>query len=265
MTAGGLLLAGVAAADFLTGNEISFSLFYLIPILLVGWFVGRFWALAISVLAGATWLAVDALSKTVYSRPAIQYWNATVRFGFFLIVAWLLPALKALRSEREAARVDYLTGAANRRSFFELAQRELDRLQRYKRPFTIAYIDLDGFKTANDRLGHRVGDKILCAVVDRAQSQLRKSDVLVRLGGDEFILFLPETDAGAAPLTVSKVHTALLDEMRRGGWPVTFSIGVLTCLGASIDADELLRRADDLMYSVKKSGKNAIAYGVLTG
>ena len=252
---------GVAAADFVTGREISFSLFYLMPILLVGWFAGRPWAFAISVLAAAAWLAIDEMSGTAYSLPVIRFWNAIVRLGFFLIIAWLLPALKALRGEREAARVDYLTGAANRRSFFELARRELD-LQRYERPFTIAYLDLDGLKTANDRLGHRVGDEILCAVVRRAQSHLRKSDVLFRLGGDEFVLFLPETDAGAAPATVSKVHAALLDEMRRHDWPVTFSIGVLTCLGAPISTDDLLRKADDLMYSVKKRGKNGIEYGV---
>ena len=93
LTAGLLFLLGVAAADFVTGREISFSLFYLIPILLVAWFAGRSWAFAISVLAAATWLAIDEMSRTAYSPPVIRFWNATVRLGFFLIVAWLLPAL----------------------------------------------------------------------------------------------------------------------------------------------------------------------------
>lgn len=264
LTVGLLFLAAVAAADFLTGREVAFSLFYLIPILLVAWFVGRPWAFAICVLAAATWFAIDEISGTVYSLPVIRFWNATVRLSFFLIIAWLLPALKVLKNEREVARVDYLTGASNRRSFFELAQHELD-LRRQKRAFTVAYIDLDDFKAANDRLGHGIGDRILCAVVDRARRALRESDVLARLGGDEFVLFLPETDADAAQMAVSKVHAALLDEMLRNDWPITFSIGVLTCLGAPISADDLLRRADELMYSVKMGGKNGIEYGVYGG
>jgi diguanylate cyclase (GGDEF)-like protein len=255
----------IGFADILTGSELSFSLFYLIPIVLVTWFSGRNHGLLVSVTSAATWFIADLLAGGSYSQPVIRYWNAVARLGFFVVVTLLLPALKALEREKDLARTDYLTGIANRRLFFEVAQTELDRSQRYKRPFTIAYIDLDGFKIVNDQFGHKTGDKLLCAVVNRAKDQLRKTDVIARLGGDEYVILLPETDQEAAQKAVPKIQKALLDEMRRNNWPVTFSIGVLTYLEAKITTDELIKRVDSLMYSVKKNSKNAIAYAVFAG
>jgi diguanylate cyclase (GGDEF)-like protein len=265
MTIGCLFVAGVAIAHFVSDPDLSLSIFYLIPIVLVTWFSGRNLGLAMSFIAAITWFIVDALAGESYSLPIIRYWNAAVRLGFFVVVTLLLPALKALEREKEIARIDDLTGTANRRHFFEVAQAELNRSQRYKHAFTIAYIDLDGLKTVNDQSGHRTGDKLLCAVVNRAKSHLRITDLMARLGGDEFILLLPEIDQDAAQIIVPKIQSALLDEMRRNDWPVTFSIGALTYRDGPITADELIKRADDLMYSVKKNSKNAIAYAVYAG
>jgi diguanylate cyclase (GGDEF)-like protein/PAS domain S-box-containing protein len=169
---------------------------------------------------------------------------------------------KAVEREKELARTDYLTGAANARFFHELVQQEIGRFGRYRRPFTIAYVDLDNFKTVNDLFGHSIGDKVLCTVVQHANSQLRKTDFVARLGGDEFAFLLTETDSAAALTTISKIHQGLLSEMQRNDWPVTFSIGVLTCIDTPRTADELVKMADGLMYSVKNSGKNAIHYAV---
>jgi diguanylate cyclase (GGDEF)-like protein len=257
-------VAGVGIADFLTGWELAFSLFYLIPIVIVTWFSGRNLGLALSVISAIVWFTADTLSGQTYSQPIFRYWNAAVRLGFFVVVTFLLPALKALEGEKEVARHDDLTGATNRRHFFEVTQAELTRSQRYERPFTIVYVDIDNLKTVNDQWGHQVGDQLLCSVVKRAKDSLRKTDFLARLGGDEFIALLPETDQAAAKIAVSKFQHALLDEMRLHNWPVTFSIGAMTCLDAHLTADELISKADSLMYSVKKNGKNAIAYAVYT-
>lgn len=265
MVTGFIFVAGVGVADLRTGGELAFSLFYLIPIVLVTWFSGRNIGFVIGVTSAITWFVADALSGQFYSQPIIRYWNAAVRLGFFVAVTLLLPVLKELEREKGVARIDYLTGVANQRRFFEVAQAEIERSQRYKHPFAVAYIDLDGFKAVNDQWGHRTGDKLLCAVANRAKSHLRKTDIIARLGGDEFVLLLPETGQDAAQITVPKIQLALLDEMRKNNWPVTFSIGVLTCLDAQITTDELIKRADDLMYSVKKNGKNAIAYAVYAG
>ena len=90
-------------------------------------------------------------------------------------------------------------------------------------------------------------------------------DVIARVGGDEFVLLFPELDQEAAQVIVSKIQLALLSEMQRNHWHVTFSIGVLTCYDARITADESIKRADELMYFVKKNGKNGVACSAYTG
>jgi len=261
-----ILIAGIGLVDFLTGYEIAFSLFYLVPLFLVTWFAGRLLGVVVSITSALVWLLADIASGHPYSHPAIYYWNSIIRFGFFIIVTILLSALKkALEHAKELARVDNLTGAVNARFFSELIQLEIERSQRYRHPFTLAYIDVDNFKGVNDRFGHSMGDKVLSTIVDHARGHMRKTDIIARLGGDEFAFLLPETDQTGAQVTVSKIQNSLLDEMCQNGWPVTFSIGVLTCMNTPQTSDELVRQADDLMYSVKNNGKNGVRYSVNTG
>jgi diguanylate cyclase (GGDEF)-like protein len=265
MTTGLILVTGVGVVDVWSGSELAFSLFYLIPIALVTWFAGKKLGLLITVVSAIAWYVADALGGQSYSQPIVGYWNAAIRLSFFAVVTLLLPALKQLEREKAMARTDYLTGAANRRFFLEVVQRELDRTERYKHPFAIAYIDLDGFKTVNDQWGHRVGDELLCVVVNQAKKYLRKPDLIARLGGDEFMLLLTEADQAASQIIVPRIRLALLDEMQRNSWPVTFSIGVLICHHAKLTTDELIKKADELMYSIKKNGKNAVAYELCSG
>jgi diguanylate cyclase (GGDEF)-like protein len=260
-----MLVAAIGSADYVTGTEISVSSFYLIPIVIVAWFAGMNAGLGISVISAITWFIADVLGGQSYSNPIIRYWNAAVRLSFFVLVTILIPALKAVEHEKLIARTDDLTGIANRRQFFEVLQSEVNRSQRYKRPFTIVYIDLDNFKAVNDQMGHEAGDKLLCAIADRTKSFLRTTDIMARLGGDEFAILLPELGQDPAPIVVPKIQHALLEEMQRNDWPVTFSVGALTCRDASVTADRLISRADELMYSVKKNGKNAIAYAIYAG
>ena len=144
-------------------------------------------------------------------------------------------------------------------------QKEIGRLQRYKRQFTVAYVDLDNFKTVNDQFGHSKGDELLRIVANTARNQLRDTDVVARLGGDEFALLLPETGQEDARVVIAKIQRSFLSEMRNNGWPVTLSIGVLTCIEMPGTADELIKMADKLMYSVKNNGKNAISESVYAG
>jgi diguanylate cyclase (GGDEF)-like protein len=139
---------------------------------------------------------------------------------------------------------------------------EIDRFQRNKQPFTVSYIDLDNFKAVNDNFGHNVGDDVLSAVVRQIKNLLRKTDFIARLGGDEFVLILPDTDQAGAQLLISKIQISLLEEMQKNKWPVTFSIGVLTCINIPQTVNELIKQADDLMYSVKNNGKNSINYSI---
>jgi len=261
---GVFLLSMVAYLDYITGVDFSFSLFYLLPISLISWTISERFGLIFAILASGAWIVVDFWSgnSTRTLNPFAYMWNATARLSFFLLPVFMIRLNRALQREKELARTDFLTGVLNARFFHELAQMEINRSVRYKRPFTVAFIDVDNFKTINDTFGHTTGDAVLRAIAINIKSHLRKTDIVARVGGDEFVMLLPETNAQTAPVVIFNMQSALLNEMNESGWPITFSIGVLTLSAPPITVDEVLGRADKLMYIVKNSGKNNIQYAI---
>lgn len=260
------LIGVMGAIDYVTGYELAFSVFYVAPVSLITWISGRWLGLLASLVSALVWLGADIAAGHPYSYPLIPIWNTLIRFAFFAAITILLAVLKgSMVREREFARKDTLTGALNSRSFLEFVRMEVDRSQRYKHPFTLAYIDLDNFKSVNDQFGHSTGDRVLRSVVNQAQQSLRKIDTIARLGGDEFAVLLPETNQESAGVALSKLRRSLLEEMRQNDWPITFSIGVLTCDLDAPNNDDLVQMADDLMYSVKRGSKDAIRYSHYTG
>jgi diguanylate cyclase (GGDEF)-like protein len=263
LSLGMALIALIGVLDYLTGPEIASSFFYLLPISMVAWYMGKWPGIALSIISACAWFAADVAAGSIYSSALIYSWNALVRLGFFLVIAMLLAALRMrLQHEKEMARTDYLTGAINSRFFYDLVAMEINRSLRNKKPFATAYLDLDNFKLVNDQLGHLSGDQVLKSVVDCVRSASRKTDVIARVGGDEFMLLLPETDETGARAALNKIHSRLEVEMRANGWPVTFSIGVVIFAAPPQAVDEIVRLTDNLMYVVKKNGKNAVKYQV---
>lgn len=258
---GTVLVAVLGIIDYFTGYEISFSLFYLIPVFLVGWYSTRDLTLVIATLSAITWLTADMESGARYTNAVIPIWNMLIRLGFFVIVTLLLAALRAAHDrEQRFARIDYLTGTLNARHFLELADAELARARRYARMFTLAYLDVDNFKEVNDRFGHLVGDRVLQAVALHLQEKLRRTDLVGRMGGDEFAVLLPETGEDSARAVMAKVHAAVDAEMQQQHWPVTFSVGVVTFATPPESVAEVIKSADNLMYGVKRSGKRGIDF-----
>jgi diguanylate cyclase (GGDEF)-like protein len=257
----GLFLLGIIAfLDYITGPDLSLSLFYLFPIALIAWAVTPRSGLVAALLSDIIWMVVDILSGDRPNNWFVYGWNACIRLSFFVMPVLIIRLLRAMERERMFARTDFLTGVLNTRFFHELAQMEINRSVRYQRPFTIVFIDVDNFKTINDTFGHTMGDTVLRTIALNIQQHLRKTDSIARVGGDEFVALLPETDASTAPVVLSNMQQALMHEMQSNGWPVTFSIGALTLEGTQISVDELLGRADQLMYMVKNGGKNNIHY-----
>ncbi|MHC4598632.1 MAG: GGDEF domain-containing protein [Planctomycetota bacterium] len=255
------LLVLVAWSDWATHQGLSFSIFYLFPICVAVWFGSARWGMGLAFLAACAWFAVDAASPRGPTGLFMPVWNGLVRLGFFAIVAYLLGRLgKALARETRMAGTDALTGALNSRAFYEQARAEISRAARHGRTFSVAYIDLDDFKRLNDSQGHTVGDEALMQVVSVIQNRFRASDLIARLGGDEFVVLLPETGSEGARMAVVGIRRALLDAMVKGGWPVTFSIGVATFEEAPSGVREMLKAADDCMYKAKKAGKNRIRF-----
>ena len=247
--------------DYVTG-DYSLIVFYLFPVSLVAWFVSRSYGLLFCFLTLITRVTADGASGLLSEKIArLHYWNITVEFLFLLVMSLLFSALRSnLDKEKALASTDPLTGALNRRSFFDLAEYEINRSRRYKQPFTIAYIDLDNFKGINDHLGHSTGDRLLTTVVTTIMSQIRSTDILSRLGGDEFVLLLPETYTDAARTFLEKLHASMQKAMDDNRWPVSFSIGAISYQNAPVTIDEVIQQADALMYVAKHSSKDRLVF-----
>jgi diguanylate cyclase (GGDEF)-like protein len=247
--------------DTITGPDLSILTFYLVPVIAATWLSGKPAGIIISILSAAAWYFSDINTHFSYSHPMVPYWNMTVGVTIFLVVVELLSRLKkTLVLEMELARKDELTGAANRRSFFESTQIEIDRTHRYKHPFTLAYIDIDDFKRVNDMFGHEEGDRVLRIFSSVLIKNIRSTDVLGRIGGDEFVLLLSETGYDQAHTVIEKLSDLLQERLDKGKLPVTFSIGVVTFLRPPSSVDDLLKKVDGVMYTVKREGKNTIKH-----
>jgi diguanylate cyclase (GGDEF)-like protein len=261
VSTGVVLVVVLWVIDYVTGPDFSFVVFYLFPVFLVTWFAGRSAGIAISLMSGAAWFVADIITTPADIHPAIPYLNLVTKLGFFLVVNLTITSLRvSLEREREMARTDYLTRVANSRYFAEIASSEIKRAGRYLHPFTVAYLDIDDFKSVNDRWGHSTGDQLLALVADTIRSNIRATDSIARLGGDEFVLLLPETGYDAASVVIQKVQQSLQAAMSRKEWPVTFSIGVVTFRTPPDSVDGMIRAADAFMYSVKHAGKNSIKH-----
>jgi len=165
----------------------------------------------------------------------------------------------SLDDERSLSRVDFLTGIPNRRAFYEAVEREASRCKRYRRPFTLVYLDVDNFKTVNNDRGHEEGDRLLRSVAAKLRKVTRQTDTVARLGGDEFAILLCESDVEAAVVATKGIERALIKLVQEQSWDVSFSIGARTFRQPGETVDRMVKLADELMYEVKKSGKNAVA------
>lgn len=250
----------IFAVDYVTGTDVAVFLFYWIPIALAAWRGGRVAGILIAILSTLAYFAAN-YRIAVVAGPLVLNWNATIRLGSHVIAALLVAELKhSFDRLRDLSQNDFLTGAYNTRAFYRLADEERVRASRYRHALTVGYLDIDDFKTVNDTHGHAAGDALLAAVARTIRSNLRRSDLLGRMGGDEFALLFPETRADAARQVFSKLQRELQSLVQGEGWPVTFSIGAVTYLEPPETTESMVQKADHLMYSVKNSSKNAVAY-----
>jgi diguanylate cyclase (GGDEF)-like protein len=254
----GAMLAVAFAADFLTGPHLAWTVAYAVPVSVAAWHLGWRPALAVAMAAAAGVLLASGAAGTPGAPAWAGYWNAAVALVVFLTVAYSLVVLRsALRHERELARTDWLTGLPNTRAFLESASHEVARARRVGSPVTLAYIDLDGFKTVNDAMGHAFGDEFLRQVAGALRSGLRDVDMVARMGGDEFAVLLPDTTAADAAGVLGRLRPAMDQVAAASDWPVRFSVGAVTS-AHPMNADDLIRQADAAMYEAKRRGGNQL-------
>jgi diguanylate cyclase (GGDEF)-like protein len=260
---GAVIVFLIGMIELRTGHEISFFIFYLVPIGIVSWFGGRAMGMIFAFLTAGISLSLDIASGHVFTNAAIPVWNAVMRLGILVVViSFLSENRRLLESEHKLARTDPLTRVANSRYLLEILEREIKRSSRSSKPISLVYMDVDNFKQVNDLQGHGAGNRLLLVVADTIAHHIRDIDTVGRLGGDEFAIVLPETGEEDARGVIGRVQERLRTAMAMGQWPVTFSFGVLTCYHAACDVEELVRRADALMYRSKATGKDRITYDV---
>jgi len=164
----------------------------------------------------------------------------------------------------ELATIDSMTGLYNRRHFWTMAAAEWSRFQRYYRPLSVLMIDVDHFKAVNDRYGHAVGDEVLVAVANACREGKRNSDIVGRIGGEEFAMLLPETDLGQARIVAERVRQSIAAsalQAHEAHFNVTASIGFAAATASMSGFEALLHAADQALYQAKAGGRNrAVAW-----
>jgi diguanylate cyclase (GGDEF)-like protein/PAS domain S-box-containing protein len=193
--------------------------------------------------------------------------------GFAATTTAAIQNARLYADVQRLAVTDSLTGQLNRRGFVEMARRELERFQRYGRPLSLILLDIDRFKEINDTYGHLAGDDVLRFVATRCEQNLRQVDLLGRIGGDEFVILLPETDQETAVGVAERIRHAIHAGTFYGGEGfekvlfsrpppnLSVSLGVAQALTTGAGLEELIAQADAALYDAKKNGSNRVVVG----
>ena len=208
-------------------------------------------------------ISVNAeLAYFTHSVLSSFYLSFVIALAITLIILWLMSVVinKYHKELEHMARYDDLTELLNRRSFMEKIEPHISLYRRYKRPFSLLFLDIDDFKNINDAMGHQTGDQILIRIAKRLKEALRASDMIVRWGGEEFVVALLDTSKHEAEQTAQKLSQMIAQDRfieHLIHQPLTMSIGVAE-IEEEDSLDRLISRADTAMYQAKKEGKNRI-------
>lgn len=249
----------IGVVDWQTGVALRVFPLYFLPVAYTAWWLSRRYGVGMALAASVTWLVSNVSAETSDSDPLVWGFNVGAQLVAFVTVGLLVAGLRQrLLAEEELNRVDALTGLPNRRAFRERTEWLFSLMRREGRPITVAYVDLDNFKSVNDRHGHQEGDRALRLASEAMRKHLREGDVVARLGGDEFAVLLPNTSAEQARVALERLRSEVSKAMQAESWPITTSIGAVTFPEPPAEIDAALRRADERMYEAKREGKDRV-------
>ncbi len=233
-----------------------------------GLFLGGFALGAASFLArAAVPIVAPEASGGLLAPSALQAFSLMGTYTVVLVTSVSFLLMQKERADHEAqqlASLDPLTGTFNRRTFIELAERQLSRARRIDAPLTLVLLDLDHFKGVNDTHGHLVGDRVLQRFAEVVRNQMRKEDILVRYGGEEFCLLLPDVPGPGGVALAGRIRKAVATEdsfvIDGVQIPMTVSAGVAARIDEGPEGlDAIIARADEALYIAKNRGRNRVA------
>ena len=202
-----------------------------------------------------SYLCMCGISDADLSADVLNYKATLARE----VLSFNLSHARMWQDTKSLLLTDTLTGAGTRKALENALESESVRAIRYNRPYCLAMLDIDRFKSINDTLGHQEGDRVLLEVSRCLQSEKRATDVLVRYGGDEFVLLLPEMTVAGAVRAVERLRSQVKALTMPKDFPISFSCGVAEFIPApDMTPNELVRRADMALYRAKKLGRDRI-------
>jgi diguanylate cyclase (GGDEF)-like protein len=281
--ASSLVLALVMLLGYDRLPQWSFQVFLAFATLLIEWAVWASGSITSPYVTLYFWIAIYAFYFFSRKQAALQVTFIVAAYAAMLaladdrstaqIVQWAITssalvvagALIGVLKEHvdrliarlaDAARTDPLTSLLNRRGFHELFDTELERSRRNGNPLSVIVGDLDGFKAVNDRFGHHAGDSALEKVGQALKRAKRRIDTAARIGGEEFAIVVPETDANATYVLAERVRNEVRDAFQDDRMELTISLGVSTFPDHGGSAEGLMHAADQALYAAKKLGRN---------
>jgi diguanylate cyclase (GGDEF)-like protein len=222
--------------------------------------LGEYFAARVETVRSATPAIRDALTPD--GRRIRVHCAVTASGGRMITYCDVTDLIRNAELLEKLATTDSMTSLYNRRHFLTLAGAEWSRFQRYQRPLSMLMIDIDHFKSVNDRYGHAVGDQAIISVATACQHNKRNSDVVGRLGGEEFAVLLPETDQAQAEVVAERIRASIaghLLSVHDVQFALTISVGIAAATASMSGTDALLRAADSALYRAKSEGRNCLA------
>ncbi len=251
-------ILALATIDWAIGPERGVAILYVMAIMAVTFHASWVDGAVVAIIASAAGLLIRVVGSYKLGI-ATGLWSLFSELAVFLTLVLIISQVRRLvDSLEQQGRVDPLSGALNTRGLFELLERERSRADRHERPMTVVFADLDDMKGINDRLGHSGGDEVLRTFSEKVRSSIRDEDLLARVGGDEFVVILPDTGQRQAVIVVARLR-------RRVGPKIPASYGVVTFLRQPESIEDLISAADAMMYAAKQAGGNRVAGEVRRG
>ncbi len=227
--------------------------------------VGYFLIASIATLIGSVVTSMTVIDVIPYSQWSFRAVEIGLSIDVILLSIALAEQFRVLQkgkiSAEKLARLDPLSGLYNRRAFYEMAQSICHNAMRYDHPISVIIFDIDHFKNINDQYGHNIGDEVIKLVSEVVHTIVRKSDVTVRWGGEEFVILLPETSIERAKAMAERLRLSIeyigFDNFQIA-FSFTISLGVAQMAEQSNSIEQLLKLADTRMYQAKEKGRNQV-------